>query len=172
MTFLTWDESVVASKIVEILRKRGETIAVAESACGGLISSYLVSVPGASQVFVGGTTTYALKSRLRLSGWSQEDIDSYTGPSEAVAQRLARTLRLELGATYALGETGWASNSKDYEGCQPGKVFLSIAGFKDGIKSRELSTGIEDKTTNMEAFARFAIRFLREVLLDLEAREA
>lgn len=168
MAFITWDESVEASKIVDILAKRGETIAVAESACGGLIASYLVSVPGASKVFVGGTTTYALKSRLRLSGWSQKDIDSYTGPSEAVAQRLARTLRVELGATYALGETGWASEST-HPGCEPGKVYLSIAGLKDGVKSTDLSTGIVDKTANMEAFARHAVRFLRSILLELEA---
>ena len=85
----------LVDKISRILKNRDETIAVSEAACGGLLSSYLVSIPGASQWFHGGTLVYSLKSRLKLSGWSQKDIDNYTGPSVDVALRLARNLRLE-----------------------------------------------------------------------------
>lgn len=45
-----------ATEIVELLKKRGETVAVAETAAGGLISASLLAVPGASKVYKGGLT--------------------------------------------------------------------------------------------------------------------
>lgn len=148
----------LVSEISAILKRRGETIAVCEAACGGLISSYLVSVPGASEWFYGGTMVYSLKSRLKLSGWDSEDIDNYTGPSTSVALRLARNLRLELGATWTLSETGYASQSplsvsNDPEAAnKTGTVYFGISG-PDRDLSKVYATGSTERCANMQAFA-------------------
>lgn len=167
----------LVTEISAILKRRGETIAVCEAACGGLISSYLVSVPGASEWFYGGTMVYSLKSRLKLSGWDSQDIDTYTGPSTNVALRLARNLRLELGATWTLSETGYASQSplavaNDPEAAnKTGTVYFGISG-PDRDLSKVYATGSTERCQNMQAFALQGLKFLlRELRRSEESTE-
>lgn len=159
----------LVTKISEVLKRRGETIAVCEAACGGLLSSYLVSVPGASKWFYGGTLVYSLKSRLKLSGWDAHDIESYTGPSTNVAMRLARNLRLELGATYTLSETGYASapqtsidNDPEAES-KTGTVYFGISG-PDRDLSKVHKTESTERCENMQSFALEGLEFLWQEL--------
>lgn len=168
----------LVTKISEILKQRHETIAVSEAACGGLLSSYLVSVPGASEWFYGGTLVYSLKSRLKLSGWDTKDIENYTGPSTKVALRLARNLRLELGATYTLSETGYASESPFSMGNDPdaasktGMVYFGISGPDKDI-SKVYKTGTKDRCENMQLFALNGLEFLLQELescIDVEEK--
>lgn len=134
-----------------------------------MISSYLVSVPGASEYYHGGTLTYSLKSRLKLSGWSNEDINTYTGPSEDVALRLARNLKLELGSTYTLSETGWAGpTGSSGNDSSVGTVFFAIVSPTTQTSVRKVLDNVdpEDRAGNMVKFAKLALEFLLEVLLD------
>lgn len=159
----------LVTEISQILKRRGETIAVCEAACGGLISSYLVSVPGASEWFYGGTMVYSLKSRLKLSGWNSHDIDNYTGPSTNVALRLARNLRLELGASWTLSETGYASQAPVSTANDPeaanktGTVYFGISG-PDRDLSEVHATGSTDRCENMQSFALQGLQFLLQEL--------
>ncbi|ODQ60096.1 hypothetical protein WICANDRAFT_16297, partial [Wickerhamomyces anomalus NRRL Y-366-8] len=148
--------------IADILKRRKETVSVSEAACGGLLSAYLVSVPGASEWFHGGTLVYSLKSRLKLSGWSEEDILNYTGPSEKVVLRLARNLRMDLGSTYVLSETGIAGpvlqlqdkeGKSIYSNDDIGTVFLGIA-YPGGEVSTFKKTTSADRSFNMQEFAK------------------
>ncbi|AMD19903.1 HCL248Cp [Eremothecium sinecaudum] len=165
------DVQPLVQEIAEILISRNETIAVSEAACGGLMSSFLVSVPGALRWFHGGTLVYSLNSRLKLSGWSEEDIKSYTGPSPKVALRSARNLRFELGATYALSETGFASRSKDltndYGEQDVGTVYIGLTG-PNGDQVITFHTGIEERCENMRIFATKGLEFLLKVLKEAE----
>lgn len=159
----------LVNRISEILKSRHETVAVTEAACGGLLSSYLVSVTGASEWFDGGTLVYSLKSRLKLSGWNSEDIENYTGPSDNVALRLARNLRLELGSTYSLSETGYASlmpNNPEATN-KTGMVYFGISGPHRDL-CQNYSTGSGDRRYNMQ---QFAIKGLEFLLQELEARQ-
>lgn len=164
--FISSEVSELVKEIADILVKSGESVAVSESCCGGLIASCLVSVPGASRYFVGGTTTYSLNSRLKLSGWSQDDIDSYTGPSQEVAVRLARNLKMELSATYTLAETGWAGPD---DGLKGGNAFLTVS-CRNKIHSREIKTELNDRIQNMETFAAEALKFLLEVIRESQQK--
>ncbi len=166
--------------IADILKRRKETVSVSEAACGGLLSAYLVSVPGASEWFHGGTLVYSLKSRLKLSGWSEEDILNYTGPSEKVVLRLARNLRMDLGSTYVLSETGIAGpvlQLQDKEGKSIysnediGTVFLGIA-YPGGEVSTFKKTTSSDRSFNMQEFAKAGLEFFLEELKKLEANES
>lgn len=155
----------LVKRISELLKSRQETIAVTEAACGGLLSSYLVSVPGASEWFDGGTLVYSLKSRLKLSGWDSKDIENYTGPSANVALRLARNLRLELGSTYTLSETGYASSVQNNPeaASKTGVVYYGISGPHRDL-CRTHTTGSGDRCANMQQFALKGLEFLLEEL--------
>ena len=68
----------LTSRIASILKERKETVAVAETATGGLISASLLAVPGASAYFRGGLTLYTLQSRVAFSHWTEESVKGYT----------------------------------------------------------------------------------------------
>lgn len=169
MEFPPSDISTVVQRIASILRKQGSTLAVSEAACGGLLSACLVSVPGASDFYIGGKLLYSLRQRLRLSGWLPEEIQSYVGPLQPVVLKLARTTRYELGLTYVLSETGYAGPSTDLHLGAPagedavGTVYLGISG-PTGEVGRVHRTGGGERRNNMMAFARAGLEFLLEQL--------
>jgi len=94
----------IADEVASLLRTRGETICVAETAAGGLISSAILSTPGASKIYKGGLTLYTLESRIAFAGWTQQDIDNYNGPTPDLVAGLATNVREKLKATYCVGE--------------------------------------------------------------------
>lgn len=173
MDFPPPDIKQILEKIASILRERKLTLAVSEAACGGLLSSYIVSVPGASDFYIGGKLVYSLKQRLKLSGWSDEEIRNYMGPSEQVALKLARTAKYELGSTFVLSETGFAgptsdlhldnNESKSSEGNKVGTVYLGLFGPNLQVSCRK-QTGSTDRSYNMVEFAKFGLIFLLEEL--------
>lgn len=174
MDFPPEDVQQLVAEIAEILIRRNQTVAVSEGACGGLLSAYLISLPGASNFFDGGRLIYSLKSRLRLSGWNNQQINSYTGPSESVALKMARNLRVEFGSTYVLSETGYAGPSTNVglgqdnssindADAKVGTVYLGISG-PNGNRSCEMCTESNDRSTNMQLFAKYSLQFFLQIL--------
>ena len=68
MSFLTDEQKALALEIAGLLTPRGQTVAVAESTTGGLISAALLAVPGASRYFMGGAVVYTRHARRNLLG--------------------------------------------------------------------------------------------------------
>ena len=64
----------VAGRVAALLVERGQTIAVAESSAGGLISAALLACPGASRYFLGGAVVYTASARAGLLGITAEDL--------------------------------------------------------------------------------------------------
>ena len=93
-----------AEDVAGLLRERKETISVAETAAGGLISSSLLSTPGASRIYKGGLTLYTLESRIAFAGWTQANVDNYDGPTPQLVEGLATHVRGTLKSTYTVGE--------------------------------------------------------------------
>lgn len=94
----------VAAEVVQLLKERKETISVAETAAGGLISAALLSTPGASTIYAGGLTLYTLQSRIAFAGWTQSDTDKYRGPTPEIVAGLAENVRQKLDSTYCVSE--------------------------------------------------------------------
>ena len=67
----------LVTQIAAILTERKQTVAVAETAAGGLVSAALLSVPGASAYFAGGLTVYTLASRIAYAGWTEATLKDY-----------------------------------------------------------------------------------------------
>ncbi|KAI1626556.1 hypothetical protein EDD37DRAFT_646267 [Exophiala viscosa] len=93
-----------AEDVASLLRERKETISVAETAAGGLVSAALLSTPGASRIYKGGLTLYTLDSRIAFAGWTQANIDNYDGPTPKLVEGLASHVRVTLKSNYTVGE--------------------------------------------------------------------
>jgi PncC family amidohydrolase len=140
-----------ARAVAERLRVRGETVAVAESSSGGLISAALLAVPGASVYFLGGAVVYTGKARMSLMGLTRESVAGMRSASPPYALLLARTVRENLATTWGLSETGAAGPTGNGYGDAAGHSCLAVCGPTETVFT--LETGASDREGNMEAFA-------------------
>jgi nicotinamide-nucleotide amidase len=152
----------LAQKLGDRLKQRRETIVIAESSTGGLISAALLSVPGASAYFLGGAVVYTLKARELFANIPNEAVKGIRSASEPYAALLARTTRERFGATWALSETGATGPTGNRYGDKPGHTCIALAGPKE--KAITLETGNDDRVANMRAFAAAALNLLAEAL--------
>lgn len=111
--------------IVELLKEKNETIAVAESLTGGKFSDALVSVPGASQVFKGSIVSYALEAKIEVLGIDQAIIEEYGTVSEQTAYQMAKQAKKKFNTTYGISFTGVAG-PESVEGKPVGTVYLCL----------------------------------------------
>ena len=152
-----------AERVAERLKARGQTVAVAESSSGGLISAALLAVPGASAYFLGGVVAYTGRARMRLLGITREQVAGMRSASEPYAMLLARTARDSLSTDWGLSETGAAGPTGNPYGDAAGHTCLAVSGPVE--MAITLETGSDDRTANMQAFA---LRALKLLLASLE----
>ena len=152
----------IAEALAEVLKQRSQSVAVAESSAGGLISAALLAVPGASAYFLGGSVVYTGKARMALLGLRREDVAGVRSASEPYALILARTVRENLGATWGLSETGAAGPTGNGYGDAAGHTCVAISGPSE--MALTLETGSSDRSANMERFAEAALQLLRSAL--------
>jgi PncC family amidohydrolase len=148
----------IAARLIE----RGETVAVSESAAGGLIAAALLEVPGASRYFLGGGVVYTAAAREALLGIGAAEMAGMRSASEPYAQLAARTVRARLGATWGLAETGAAGPTGNRYGDAAGHACLALSGPVEAV--RTIETGSSDRAANMRAFALAALMLLDESL--------
>ena len=152
----------MASKVGELLKARSETVAVAESSSGGLISAALLAVPGASAYFKGGGAVYTRDAKRILMRVSEEQMDANRPATEPHALELARAARERLGADWGIGETGAAGPTGNRYGDPPGHTAIGVSGKRDA--SVVLKTKSEDRYSNMVAFSSVALELLQRCL--------
>jgi nicotinamide-nucleotide amidase len=152
----------LAERAAARLIERRESVAVAESSTGGLISAALLAVPGASAYFLGGAVVYTLASRTALLGIEKADMAGMRPSTEPYALLLARRMRDRHGATWGIGETGAAGPTGNRYGDAAGHTCIAIAGPVDIAIT--LETGDGDRAANMEAFAARALEVFGDAL--------
>ncbi len=111
----------------DLLRERRATLAVAESATGGLLGERITSVPGSSAYFVGGFITYASRIKVEWLGVPEEIIAQYGAVSQETAEAMAQGARRRTGATYALSITGVAGPDSGGENAPVGTIYVGLA---------------------------------------------
>lgn len=153
----------LAAAVAERLIERGETVAVAESSAGGLISSALLAMPGASKFYAGGAVVYTARARLTLLDIPQKAMDGLRSASEPYALLLARVIGKNLKATWGLSETGAAGPEGNRHGDAAGHVCLAVVGAGQEV-SLTVETGVEDRESNMRSFAEQALALLLRTL--------
>lgn len=120
-------ESSLHEVLVAELKKRGETIAFAESCTGGTLSSLVTSVPGSSSVFRGSIICYSNEAKEQLLHVPKAVLDTKGAISEETARILAEQVRHIMGTTYGVSVTGVAGPDPS-EGKPVGLVFIGLAG--------------------------------------------
>ncbi|WP_254863781.1 CinA family protein [Halovivax gelatinilyticus] len=114
-------------RVADALREANETLAVAESCTGGLLGAALTSIPGASDFFEAGLTTYAYGAKRRHLGVTREALDQHGAVSEPVARQMARGVRDVCDVTWGLSITGVAGPTGGTEDKPVGTVYIGIA---------------------------------------------
>jgi nicotinamide-nucleotide amidase len=152
----------IAEKIAAKLIERKQTIAVAESSTGGLISAALLAVPGASAYFIGGGVIYTRDARRVLMDIPNEAMKGIRSASEPYAKLLASQIRARLATDWGLSETGATGPSGNRYGDAAGHSCMALAGPVEAVIT--LETGSGDRRANMQAFAKAALNLLLENL--------
>lgn len=158
-------------RIAALLRARGEKVAVADGATGGLIAASLLAVPGALDFFVGGGVVYSFRARDVLFALPREAYKGMRGASEDYALLQARAIRDNFGAEWGLAESGSVGGSNHPSGAPAGRSVAAIAAPSGLTVTAVIETGSDDRIANMEAFTRNALEAFRDALEAAGARE-
>ena len=151
----------MALPVGQLLKERGQTVAVSESAAGGLVSAALLSVPGASGYYLGGASVYTQTARRGLLRFNDARAQ-LRGSTEEYATLTATTIRDLLEADWGIGESGAAGPSGNRYGDPAGHVALAVVGL--GRATRMVQTGNDDREANMWAFAQAALDLLYDTV--------
>lgn len=150
----------IAEKIAVKLIERKQTIAIAESSAGGLISAALLAVPGASAYFLGGGVVYTRDARRVLMDITDETMKGLRSSSEPYAKLLASQVRQRFATDWGLSETGAAGPTGNRYGDAAGHSCMAVAGPQNAVFT--LETGSADRQANMHKFAATALGLLLE----------
>lgn len=152
----------LGARVGNKLVARGETIAVAESSAGGLISAALLSRAGASQYYLGGGVLYTRRAFRLLTTLTAEGTAGMRSSSLPYAQLLARHQRERFRASWGVAETGAAGPTGNPYGDPAGHSCLAVDGPVN--RERVLRTGVDDRAGNMLMFAMAALELLEQAI--------
>jgi nicotinamide-nucleotide amidase len=148
----------IAKKIAAKLIERRQTIAVAESSTGGLISASLLAVPGASAYFLGSAVVYTRDARRILMDIPDDQMKGIRSASEPYAKLLASQIRQRFSTDWGLSETGATGPTGNRYGDAAGHGCMAVVGPQ--AEAITLETGNADRLGNMQAFASTALNLL------------
>lgn len=152
----------IAEQIAATLKGRKQTIAVAESSTGGLISAALLAVPGASAYFQGSAVVYTRDARRILMDIPDDAVKGIRSASEVYARLLASQIRTRFSTDWGLSETGATGPTGNRYGDAAGHSCMAVAGTETSAIT--LETGSADRLANMHMFASAALNLLLKEL--------
>jgi nicotinamide-nucleotide amidase len=152
--------------LVEQLRRRGLTVAVAESLTGGLLVAEIIRIPGASQVVRGGVVAYATDLKSFLLGVDSEILATRGPVDPDVAVQMAEGVRRRLGrggesASWGLSTTGVAGPGPQ-DGHPAGTVFIGVASQTAAVSRKLMLKGDRDSVRRQTVSA--AVRLLLDAV--------
>jgi nicotinamide-nucleotide amidase len=149
-------------EIGDLLRRKGLTLGVVESATGGLISHLITNVSGSSDYYKGSVTAYSNEIKIKVVGVKADTIEQYGAVSHQVAEEMALGGRKVLAVDVCLADTGIAGPAGATPGKPVGLFYLGLA-YQGGAFSRkhEFHGGREQ---NKRSAAEAALSWLREYL--------
>ena len=127
------DDQTLEGVVGDLLRENGDTIAVAESCTGGLISHRLTNIPGSSDYMMRGIVAYSNQAKTDLLNVPASLIDESGAVSAEVAEKMARGVRELAETTLGLAVTGIAGPGGGTPDKPVGLVFISLADKKETI---------------------------------------
>jgi nicotinamide-nucleotide amidase len=159
--FTAGDESL-EQVLVQLLTKKKQTLAIAESCTGGLLANRITNVPGSSAVLLAGYVVYANEAKIDILGVDPKLIEERGAVSEEVARAMAEGARKRAGSIYGLATTGIAGPDGGSEEKPVGTVYVALADEKE-TKVRKLFFP-SDRETFKQLVAQLAFEMLRRKL--------
>ena len=159
------EAAALASRLKHRLTKKDWTISTAESCTGGLISSLLTDISGASAWFKQGWIVYSNESKMRELGVEKSAFndDGLGAVSHKVAVQMARGARYKSGSNVAIAVTGIAGPGGATEAKEVGRVHVAVIA-EDYFLVRRMDFGDNDRLDNKRSFASFALRLTLEAI--------
>ena len=155
--------------IAKLLRARGQTLSIAESCTGGLVSDRITDVPGSSAYFMGGMVNYSNESKAKHLGVSLVEIRRHGAVSSKVAGKMAQGVRKAFGATFGLSTTGVAGPTGGTKRSPIGRVFIGIAhGRRTWVRKLDLKGS---RREIKEKAAEKSLNYLYEILIGKDGRK-
>lgn len=145
-----------------LLTAKKQTLAVAESCTGGLLTHRLTNVPGSSGYLIGGFVAYAYEAKVAALGVTWDTLNRYGAVSPETALAMARGARDRLGSTLGLSITGIAGPGGGMPGKPVGLTYIALVGEPGETVQRYVWPG--DRIKNKELSAEAALVVLREYL--------
>lgn len=155
----------LVQEIIDIIKSRKLTLGIVESATGGLISHLITNVPGSSDVYRGGITSYSNEIKIRIVGVKETTLKKYGAVSSQVVREMAKGGRRVLGVDICVADTGIAGPGGATPQKPVGLFYIGLA-HKDGVFSRKhIFKGTREENKQLAADA--ALRWVRDYLTDL-----
>ena len=153
-------------EVGNLLRQKGLTLGIVESATGGLISHRITNVAGSSDYYKGSVTAYSNEVKIKIVGVKEDTINKYGAVSPEVAEEMAQGGRKMLASDVCLADTGIAGPT----GATPGKpigLFYIGLSHQAGTYSRKHNFQGNREQNKLDA-AEAALGWLREYLISLK----
>lgn len=135
----------LADEVVALAKEKGVKIGTVESLTGGLVSSTIVNVSGASNVFAGGIVSYMYSVKEKLLGVDPVHLKNYGAVNENTAKKMAKSGVAKLDCDICISTTGIAGPEKDEFDTEVGTVFIGFANNKDVKAKRYKFSGSRDE---------------------------
>lgn len=158
----SYSDDTLQNAVGALLRGTGKTLSAAESCTGGMISSLITSVPGASEYYLGSVTSYAVAVKESVLGVEHDVVETYGVVSSEVAAAMAEGVRKLTGSTYSVATTGLAGPAGD-ERNPVGTVWIGVSGPHGTTTVRRVYKN--DRKRNIERFTSAALDELRLYIL-------
>jgi nicotinamide-nucleotide amidase len=155
------DDADLAAVVLEQCRFSGYKLAVAESCTGGMLGERLTSVPGSSDVFLGGVIAYHNDVKLALLGVRKEDLERDGAVSEQVAIQMASGIRRTLGADVGVSVTGIAGPGGGTAEKPVGLVWIAVHCSEPEARRFHL---VGDRAEIRQRAAQAALEMVRRAL--------
>jgi PncC family amidohydrolase len=159
------DMAVLAKEIGDLLRRKGLTLGVVESATGGLIAHLITGVPGSSDYFKGSVTSYANETKINVIGVKAGTLEKHGAVSPQVVREMALGGRKLLAVDICIADTGIAGPGGATPGKAVGLFYLGLA-HKDSVFTRKHEFH-GTRAQNKQSAAEAALEWLKAYLSGL-----
>lgn len=149
--------------VIKLLQDSNFTIGICESCTGGLLSSKLTSIAGASLVFDRGLVTYSNQSKVDELMVNLNTLDKYGAVSKEVAYEMAKGLIEKTNIDLAVSITGIAGPDGGSKEKPVGLVYICLMGIKGHVILEEHFSG--DRKSIQNATSIVALKEIRKYLL-------
>ncbi len=153
-------------EIGNLLRQKGLTLGVVESATGGLISHMITNASGSSDYYKGSVTAYSNETKIKVVGVRVETVNQFGAVSHQVAEEMAGGGRKVLAVDICLADTGIAGPSGATSGKPVGLFYLGLSHKGGTFSQKHNFRG--NREQNKQSAAEAALRWLKEYLVSLE----